>query len=106
MQVLGLGGVMACSLPLDAGGLLYYDSVHSVWLYEADAVQARLHGLKDVRSRDHCSYTIVTSQCFAVPLPLPRTTVPLWRRGSRWFGFISILTHGARESGVYISTVE
>lgn len=62
MQVLGLGDVLACSLPLDAGGLLYYDSVHSVWLYEADAVQARLHGLKDVRPRH--------------PNPLPLTA--LW----------------------------
>lgn len=49
VQALGLAAVLDCSLPLDSGGLLFYDAVHSVWLYEADAVQARLHGLKDVR---------------------------------------------------------
>lgn len=49
VQSLGLAAVMDCTLPLDAGGLLYYDTVHSVWLYEGDAVQARLSALKDVR---------------------------------------------------------
>eukprot|EP00892_Ulva_mutabilis_P012351 jgi/Ulvmu1/9489/UM052_0059.1 len=47
VQSLGLAAVLDSTMPLEAGGLLCYDSVHSVWLYEAEAVHARLHSLKD-----------------------------------------------------------
>lgn len=66
MQALGLQEALDSTMPLEAGGLLYYDSVHSVWLYEAEAVQARLHTLKDVRF----------SKPPPTPLPPPTATLP------------------------------
>lgn len=49
VKELGLAAAMEDSTPLSEGGLLYHDSVHGVWLYEGEAVQARLLSLKQVR---------------------------------------------------------
>lgn len=50
VKELRLAAAMEDSAALEEGGLLYHDSVHGVWLYEADAVRVRLMALKQARS--------------------------------------------------------
>ena len=54
VKALGLAAALEDGAALAEGGLLYHDSVHGVWLYEGDAVHARLLALKQARPR-HCS---------------------------------------------------
>lgn len=49
VKALGLAAALDDGVALAEGGLLYHDSVHGVWLYEGDAVHARLLALKQAR---------------------------------------------------------
>lgn len=48
VKELGLAAAMEDAAPLERGGVLYHDSMHGVWLYEGEALQARLMALKQV----------------------------------------------------------
>ena len=48
VKELGLAAAMEDAAPLESGGVLYHDSMHGVWLYESEALQARLMALKQV----------------------------------------------------------